>query len=251
MVDVKQISRLVRKHFKISNKGTFEVNPQNGEVDVVGNVTFKGAEASQGQFHVQFGTVQGDFACYEKGVTSLKGSPHTIHGDFFCFGNLLKDLVGAPRVVHGGFSCMANQLTSLKGAPEKVGDWFACDNNQLTSLQGAPRWVGGSFICASNKLTSLEGGPAQVMDRYNCRLNPLKSFEGAPERVGHLFECDYKKDLPLLRLITLQAKKLDMMAAPKPVWTILNKYKGTQNPADILRCASELNEAGFEGNAEW
>jgi hypothetical protein len=82
MVDVKQISRDVRKHFNIT-PGAFEVNPQTGEVDVKGDVKFKGAEASQGQFHVQFGTVKGDFACYEKGVTSLKGSPHTVHGSFF------------------------------------------------------------------------------------------------------------------------------------------------------------------------
>jgi hypothetical protein len=42
-----------------------------------------------------------------------------------------------------------------------------------------------------------------------------------------------------------------ILHAPKQVEKIIGKYTGTKNPADILRCASELNEAGFEGNAEW
>jgi len=250
MVDVKQISKLVRKHFQIRGKGTFTVNPHTGEVDAVGDVIFKGLDISQGMFHVQFGTVKGDFVCYEKGVISLKGSPHTIHGDFFCFSNLLTDLEGGPRVVRGGFSCMHNKLTNLMGAPEQVGDWFSCYDNRLTSLQGAPRQVGGSFHCGSNKLISLEGGPNQVGDRYDCRYNPLKSFQGAPQQVGDYFDCDWKKNLSLLQLLTVHAKTVNMLGAPKQVSTIMNNHAGQGKPGAI-KAAVELIRAGYKENARW
>ena len=105
-------------------KGTWQVNPQTGLVDVEGdfdcthNLTdFNG---------VQFGVVGGDFGCSWNSLTSLKGAPQKVGGDF---------------------NCHNNQLTSLKGAPQEVGGYFWCHNNQLTSLEGAPQEVGGDFGC--------------------------------------------------------------------------------------------------------
>jgi hypothetical protein len=252
MVNVELISKQVKRHFRI--KGTFDVNPQSGEVDVQGDVLFKGLITSQGRFHVQFGTVTGEFVCSDLGVVSLEGSPHTVMGDFFCQNArreskpTLTSLQGAPRIVHGGFSCMHNLLTNLVGAPEQVGDWFACDHNLLTSLEGAPHTVGGNFSCWSNKLTNLEGGPTQVTGRYDCRRNPLKSLQGLPPLITDQLELDYKKDLPLLRLLNFP-KKININA-PKQVINILAAYKGQGKPGAI-KAAVELIRAGFKENAKW
>ena len=252
MVNVELINKQVKRHFRI--KGTFDVNPQTGEVDVQGDVRFKGLITSQGRFHVQFGTVTGEFDCSDLGVVSLEGSPHTVMGDFFCYSRresipTLTSLKGAPRIVHGGFSCMNNLLTNLVGAPEQVGDWFACDSNSLTSLEGAPHTVGGNFSCWSNKLTNLEGGPTQVSGRYDCRKNPLKSLQGLPTIIPDGCDLDYKKDLPLLRLLNVQ-KKIRMDNAPKPVMRILATYAGQGKPG-ALKAAVELIKAGYKENAKW
>lgn len=254
MVDVDQISKQVKRHFKII--GTFEVNPITGEVDVQGEVIFKGLVTSKGQFHVQFGTVTGEFVCSDKGVVSLKGAPHTVLGNFYCQNSqigskpTLTSLQGGPRIVHGGFSCMHNLLTNLVGAPEQVGEWFACDSNKITSLQGAPHSVGGSFSCWKNKLSSLEHGPVQVGGGYDCRYNPLKSLLGFPAQVGENVTVDYNKDLPLLRLLNVKKNYLYLNKAPKAVTSILGKYVG-QGKQGAIKAALELAQAGYRENARW
>lgn len=255
MVDVDQITKLVKRHFKIN--GNFQVNPQTGEVDVQGDVIYKGLTTSQGMFHVQFGTVSGDFDCANKNAISLIGSPHTVGGNFFCQGSLLgsmpsiTSLQGAPRIVHGGFSCMHNLLTNLEGAPEQVGKWFSCDNNLLTNLQGSPTTVGGSFSCYGNKLKSLEGGPTHVHGFiYMCKKNPLKSLQGLPLQMADIFQCSYSKNLPLLRLLTLSEVRLDLQNAPKRLLDILNNHMG-KGKSSALNCALEMKKAGYEGNARW
>ncbi len=254
MVDVAQISKQVKRHFRI--KGTFDVNAQTGEVDVQGDVTFKGLITSQGMFHVQFGTVTGEFVCSDKGVVSLKGSPHTVLGNFYCQNSqigskpTLTSLQGGPRIVHGGFSCMHNLLTNLVGAPEQVGEWFACDSNKITSLQGAPEKVGGSFSCWNNKLTSLEHGPKWVGSDYACHKNPLTSLSGFPQHVADVVRVSYNKNLPLLRLLGVTHRRILVDNAPKAVIKILQAYVGQGKPGAI-KAAVELVKAGYKGNARW
>ena len=254
MVDVDLISKQVKRHFRI--KGTFEVNPITGEVDVKGNVTFKGLASSEGRFPVQFGTVSGDFVCHDLGVVSLQGSPHTVMGNFWCQNSSLESiprltsLEGGPRVVHGGFSCMNNLLTNLVGAPEQVGDWFGCDTNLLTSLQGAPEKVGGSFSCWNNKLTSLEHGPKWVGSDYACHKNPLTSLSGFPQHVADVVRVSYNKNLPLLRLLGVTHRRILVDNAPKAVIKILQAYVGQGKPGAI-KAAVELVKAGYKGNARW
>ena len=109
-------------------KGTWQLNPQTGEVDV-----------------------DGGFNCSGQGLSDFKGVRFgEVKGYFSCSNNKLTSLEGAPREVGGGFSCSENQLTSLEGAPRKVGEIFICQSNQLTSLEGAPREVGWSFYCKNN-----------------------------------------------------------------------------------------------------
>ena len=151
--------------------------------------------------------------------------------------------------VNGNFYCEDNQVVSLQGAPTRVGGNFWCGINQLVSLQGAPTQVGGNFYCNYNKLTSLQGAPTQVGGDFYCDDNKLTSLQGAPGELEGTFVCDYTSSLPLLQLLVYRSLKL--FDAPILVKDILKKYQGTTNPGDILRCASELNEAGFEGNAEW
>ena len=140
----------------------------------------------------------------------------------------------------------------VKQLPIKFGTvsgYFICNALYLESLDGAPHHVGGDFSCSYNSLVSLEGGPRHVNGNYYCLTNPLESLEGAPDHVGGMFRCLYQENLPLLR--TLNYLDAQLMNAPAPVKQILNKYAGTKNPGDILTCASELTEAGFDGNAEW
>ena len=147
---------------------------------------------------------------------------------------------------------MNNQLTTLTHAPKKVGKWFGCDNNRLTDLQGAPQVVGHSFSCKHNLLMSLQGGPTQVGGGYDCRYNPkLKSLDGLPiPHMGDNLYCDYKKDLPLLRLLNFPKHKVILIKAPKKMWVILEKYMGSGR-SGAIKCAAELIRAGYKENAKW
>jgi hypothetical protein len=94
--------------------------------------------------------VDGDFKCYQQGLTDFKGVAFGhVNGNFECYHNQLTSLEGAPQIVDGYFDCQHNQLTSLEGAPQKVGGGFYCGCcNRLTSLKGAPQKVGREFIIA-------------------------------------------------------------------------------------------------------
>ena len=127
-----------------------------------------------------------------------------------------------PRVFYGSH----NKLTSLEGAPSVVNGNFYCSHNQLTSLVGAPSVINGYFACSSNKLTSLAGIHKiikeihGVADFYN---NPIKS-----------------NVLGLMRIKGLTEVFLDN----RQVRDILNKYLAGDR--DIIRCQSELQDAGLE-----
>ena len=113
-------------------KGTWEVNPQTGLVDVRSGLFCRGQNLT-------------DF----KGVRFGRGSR-----DFNCSRNMLTSLEGAPQSVGGDFDCGRNMLTSLKGAPQKVRFDFDLSHNQLTSLEGAPQSVGGYLHCSGNPISS-------------------------------------------------------------------------------------------------
>ena len=112
-------------------KGTWQLNPQTGLVDV-----------------------NGDFNCGEQELSDFKGVRFgVVRGYFHCHTNQLTTLEGAPREVGEGFWCSHNQLTTLEGAPQKVGGHFDCGDNQLTTLEGAPQKVGGNFFCRNNPVS--------------------------------------------------------------------------------------------------
>ena len=146
-------------------------------------------------------------------------------------------------------------LQQLPFAWGRVGGSFDISGMALTTLAGCPREVHGPvFTAQSNKLTNLEHGPVFVAGQYKVWGNNLTSLDGMPDHCKE-FLFRYSPDLPLLQ--TLKAQNIrpmcsigDSLVCGK-IREILNKYAGTTNSADILKCASELNEAGFEGNAEW
>jgi hypothetical protein len=123
MVDVEEIKALLKKYFTIL--GNVTIQP-DGVVDVKGQVLLK---KKVKQFPVQFGDVSEAFACYEKSLTTL---------------------IGSPRRVGGDFTCWENALITLQGAPDYVGGNFWCNTHKLVSLQGAPAHVGGTFFCTYN-----------------------------------------------------------------------------------------------------
>ena len=173
-------------------RGTWELNPQTGLVDVDGDLHcyYQGLSDFKG---VRFGKVGKDFYCHSNQLTTLEGAPREVGGDFYCDDNQLTSLEGAPQKVGGDFYCDDNQLTSLEGAPQKVGGDFVCDDNQLTTLEGAPREVGGDFSCDKNQLASLEGAPQKVGGNFYCSYNQLTTLEGAPREVGGNFVCGYNQ----------------------------------------------------------
>ena len=156
-------------------KGTWELNPRTGLVDVDGY--FYCQEQDLSDFEgVRFGAVSRIFNCSNNSLTSLEGAPQRIGKAFDCSENQLTSLEGAPQSVGGAFFCSVNQLTSLKGAPQEVGGDFVCDSNQLTTLKGAPQKVEGDFYCQYNQLTSLDGAPREVGGSINCFNNPITEW---------------------------------------------------------------------------
>jgi hypothetical protein len=122
-VDKEKIEELLHAYFTVHHP--YLIN-YNGVVDVDGNVQLI---KEAGQLPVTFGTVSGDFACYNNHLTSLQG---------------------APTSVGGSFNCSRNHLTSLQNAPISVKGDFVCfdDKNSLTSLQGiGPNSDLKSFYC--------------------------------------------------------------------------------------------------------
>jgi hypothetical protein len=168
----------------------------------------------------------GYFSCAGNKLTSLQGAPSAVKGDFYCHSNNLTSLQGAPSVVKGNFVCAGNNLTSLEGAPSVVNGDFSCYNNNLTSLAGAPSVVKGGFYCFHNKLTSLAGIHKIIKEIHGAAdfsSNPIKS-----------------NVLGLMRIKGLMKMYLDN----EQVQNILNKYLAGDR--DIIKCQSELQDAGLE-----
>lgn len=179
MVDVTKIEKLLKKHFYI--QGTKSVDPTTGVVDVEGEVVLK-EKFKISRLPVQFGVVNGTFACWKNTLTTLEGAPHT--ADYFiCEYNQLTSLAHAPKKVSHSFRCGYNQLTSLAHAPKAVKN-FECPSNLLTSLEGAPTQVEVVFDCSNNKLTSLQHCPTSVGYEFNCSGNQLTSLAHGPQDVG-------------------------------------------------------------------
>ena len=112
-------------------RGTWQLNPQTGEVDV-----------------------EGDFNCNMREISDFKGVRFgKVVGGFYCGNNQLTSLEGSPQEVGGAFVCRNNQLTTLEGSPQEVGGAFDCRNNQLTTLEGAPRKVGVGFYGEDNPVS--------------------------------------------------------------------------------------------------
>ena len=133
-------------------RGTWQLNPTTGEVDVDGgfNCNMQGLSDFKG---IRFGMVGRDFHCSDNELITLEGAPQRVEGSFYCDYNQLITLEGAPREVKVDFDCGNNQLTSLEGAPLEVGMGFHCRDNQLTTLEGAPQKVGGYFNCDHNPVS--------------------------------------------------------------------------------------------------
>ena len=191
------------------------------------------------------------FYCSNNKLTSLEGVPSVVKGNFYCSHNNLTSLEGAPSVVNGDFACYNNNLTSLEGVPSVVSGYFSCPYNKLTSLEGAPSVVNGYFNCSNNNLTSLEGAPSVVNNDFSCDNNKLTSLAGIHKIIKEIhgyatFDNNPIKSnvLGLMRIKGLTKVYLDN----KQVMDILNKY--LTGDRDIIRCQSELLDAGLEEYAK-
>jgi len=123
-------------------------------------------------------------------------------------------------------------------------------NNELSRWDGCPQ--AHTILAGRNHFTNLKGVWKGVHELRVAHC-PLQHIRDLPEVEDLVITFDpHLPMLPALKARHVLINRPDSLAAPgDTLERILNKYCGTQNPGDVLRCASELNEAGLEGNAEW
>ena len=107
---VQELSQEQRDWLDKCSKGSWNLNPKTGLVDV-----------------------KGDFDCGRQGLDSFKGVRFgRISGKFDCSENRLTSLEGAPQSVGIHFDCSYNSLISLEGGPQSVGGDFYCHTNTIS-----------------------------------------------------------------------------------------------------------------------
>jgi hypothetical protein len=205
-------------------------------------------------------------------LTSLVGCPQVINGSFNCTDNKLATLVGGPTEVGMDYRCGHNQLVTLEGAPQRLKGSFVCDYNRLPSLKGGPIEVGGGYGCSFNRLTSLAGCAQTIGENLVAGNNKyLTSLEGGPRSVGRgvfLEFCERLTSLQNVHLHLPEARTIFLSKDPitgpllgllrikglmlvglddRRLMGILNKYLPEGN---LLACAMELVEAGYEEHAK-
>ena len=77
------------------------------KVNVTGDVNLE--KLGLKEIPITFGTVGGDFYCYDNELTSLSGCPHKVGRDFWCCDNKLTSLKGCPTEVGRDFDCRLNE----------------------------------------------------------------------------------------------------------------------------------------------
>ncbi|EQO38525.1 hypothetical protein G714_04305 [Escherichia coli HVH 39 (4-2679949)] len=132
---------------------------------------------------VKFGIIEGNFYCFNVGLTTLEGCPYKVTGSFRCDKNQLNSLKYGPNEVGGEFDCSNNNLTSLEYCPKKIGGSLICIQNKLITLKGCPVELGDSLNCNMNFLISIIYCPRHIKGFLACAHNDLISFDGFPEKV--------------------------------------------------------------------
>jgi hypothetical protein len=195
--------------------------------------------------------VNGSFNCYNNRLKTLAGAPQRVSGNFICYDNDLKTLEGGPAEVGGSYICSYNQLTTLKGMPDNIKGDLWCGQNQLTSFAGCARIIGGNLFCHNNKLlTSLEGGPDFVKGNVRfegcTKLISIKNIHHHfPEVHGAFDFTNTKVKEDMLGLLLVRGLQ-DVILRNTKLRAILRKYL---NSGNLLACALELVEAGYEKQA--
>jgi hypothetical protein len=136
-----------------------------------------------------------------------------------------------PRIINGNLWCYSNQLTSLEGCAQTIKGSLCCqDNKLLVSLEGGPNFVG------------------EDVDLSNCsKLISLQNIHLHFPEVHGLFSLIYtnvKKHM--LGLILVRGLK-DIEIDDTKLSFILHKHL---NDGNLLACALELVEAGYEEQAK-
>jgi hypothetical protein len=232
MVDEREIEHLMYSYFE--NDYEERMGASDYVIDVDGAVHVNSSimmfkDTPNKLLPVQFATVDGSCIFADRGLKSLKGSPHTVNGDFDCSMNALTSLAHAPKTIGSGasFRCAGNKLTHLAHAPANAAE-LVCNNNLLTNLQDAP--------------------PCYLLWATE---NPFTSFKHTPDHISELV-ISYDVNLPLLGVLTV--KKIEFEHDPdkdtqsKQVEEILNRYTG-QGRAGQLKCAADLVRQGFKQHA--
>ena len=176
------------------------------------------------------------FETEERSILSVMGEqPEHYNGDFNCFNRKLTSLKGAPKTVNGDFYCYDNNLTSLKGAPTFVNGGFNCCDNDITSFEGASTTVNGYFWYNDNKLASLHN-----IHKHNKEIGKTIWFANNPITSHILGLLLIKK----LKAINIDLLTDDLLEASK----IINKHLSLDR--DVIDCQEELISAGLKEYAK-
>lgn len=102
-------------------EGSWSINPENGLVDVDGDVFIPSALVKTGKLPVYFGKVIGDFNCRSNMLTTLEGCPYWVGLDFNCRNNHLTSLKYAPKHINREAVVLNNSFEELDWEPDYVG----------------------------------------------------------------------------------------------------------------------------------
>jgi hypothetical protein len=137
---------------------------------------------------LKFGKVSGDFLLSSGSyptkkfpVKSLDGIVQRVEGDFKCYDLGLTSLEGSPKFVGGNFLCTGNPLRSLKGAPEIIRRRFYCDAFEIPAGEwGVNGWI-KTFL------------NPRVRDKF------LVLTLISPEEINQMLENDTEKTIMILK----------------------------------------------------
>jgi hypothetical protein len=193
--------------------------------------------------------IDGEYEIDGQGLVSVQGTVNKAN-------NMITRLPVRFDVVRDHFQMDRCALRSMVGFPRRVGGSVSVSRTGVASLADSPEFVGGNFWAYGCQLKNLVGAPLEVKGKFAVHDNDLKSYDHIPQGCKEIV-LPYNPTLGVLRLLTYPKIEIISMGDNASrdraflLSHIVNHYAGTTNPGDILRCASELNEHGFEGNAEW
>ena len=118
--------------------------------------------------------------CYNKDLTSLKGSQKEVGNNFLINNNKLTTLEYCPEIIKGGLNCSFNKLENFKYFPKILGGGFDCSSNNISSFQGLPKVINGNLNIEDNKIENFKYRPKLIKGTLSCSDNKITTLKNMP-----------------------------------------------------------------------